>query len=88
MTRKITNLVFQGGSVKGAAYVGAIDALEENGVDMAAIKRVAGASAGAITACALALVAMLRGLKNYLKNLNLKKCSMMQKVQFTLRVKC
>lgn len=55
MTKKITNLVFQGGSVKGIAYVGALQALEENGIDMAGIKRVAGASAGAITACALAM---------------------------------
>lgn len=51
----ITNLVFQGGSVKGAAYVGALRALEENGFDLTAIKRVAGTSAGAITALALAL---------------------------------
>ena len=72
MTRKITNLVFQGGSVKGAAYVGAIDALEENGVDMAAIKRVAGASAGAITACALALGCDAKMVKELLKKFDFK----------------
>ncbi len=51
----IINLVFQGGSVKGAAYVGALRALEDYGIDLTKIKRVAGTSAGAITATALAL---------------------------------
>lgn len=51
----ITNLVFQGGSVKGAAYVGALEALESSGFDFGQIKRVAGTSAGAITATALAM---------------------------------
>ena len=46
----ITNLVFQGGSVKGIAYVGAMDRL-----DMSKIKRVAGTSAGSITAGLLAV---------------------------------
>lgn len=46
----ITNLVFQGGSVKGIAYVGAMDRL-----DMSQIKRVAGTSAGSITAGLLAV---------------------------------
>lgn len=55
MPIQITNLVFQGGSIKGAAYVGALRALEDNGLDLTAIKRVAGTSAGAITATALAL---------------------------------
>lgn len=55
MPKKITNLVFQGGSVKGVAYVGVLQSLEENGIDMTAVKRVGGTSAGAITACALAL---------------------------------
>lgn len=51
----ITNLVFQGGSVKGAAYVGALEALESSGFDLSQIKRVAGTSAGAITATVLAM---------------------------------
>lgn len=51
----ITHLVFQGGSIKGSAYVGALRALDEHGFDFTAIKRVAGTSAGAITALALAL---------------------------------
>lgn len=48
------NLVFEGGGVKGIAYAGAIAVLEKKGV-LADIRRVGGASAGAVTACLLAL---------------------------------
>lgn len=48
------NLVFEGGGVKGIAYVGAIAVLEKTGM-LADIRRVAGTSAGAIAACLLAL---------------------------------
>lgn len=44
------NFVFEGGGVKGLAYVGALQVLEEKGIQQN-ITRVAGASAGAI--CAL-----------------------------------
>jgi NTE family protein len=50
---KITNLVFQGGSVKGSAYEGVIEALGE--VNLKYIRRVGGTSAGAITAAVLAM---------------------------------
>jgi NTE family protein len=50
MPKKITATVFQGGSVKGAAYLGALRKLPLND-----IKRVAGTSAGSITACLLAM---------------------------------
>jgi NTE family protein len=43
------NLVFEGGGVKGIAYIGAIEALDKAGV-LDQIERVAGTSAGAITA--------------------------------------
>ncbi len=49
MSSTIKNLVFEGGGVKGIAYAGAIKALENNGL-MNSIERVAGTSAGAITA--------------------------------------
>lgn len=49
----IRNLVFCGGGVKGVAYVGAIQVLEERGI-LPGVRRVAGASAGAITAGLLA----------------------------------
>jgi len=46
------NLVFKGGGVKGTAYLGAIKALHESGI-LDQIDRVAGSSAGAITATLL-----------------------------------
>ncbi|HEY1774172.1 MAG TPA: patatin-like phospholipase family protein [Gammaproteobacteria bacterium] len=48
------NLVFEGGGVKGIAYAGAIQVLEQNKI-LPNITRVAGTSAGAITATLLAL---------------------------------
>ncbi|WP_437587266.1 patatin-like phospholipase family protein [Sorangium sp. So ce1000] len=50
----IRNLVFQGGGVKGLAYVGAIAELEKRGA-LAGVTSVAGTSAGAITAALLAV---------------------------------
>jgi NTE family protein len=48
------NLVFEGGGVKGIAYSGALQVLEQQNI-MSDIKRVAGTSAGAITAALVAL---------------------------------
>jgi NTE family protein len=52
--QQITNLVFEGGGVKGIAYAGALQVLEKKGM-LAQIEGVAGTSAGAITACLLSL---------------------------------
>lgn len=49
----LRNLVFSGGGIKGAAYAGAVRQLHEYGL-MQDIGKVAGASAGAITALAVA----------------------------------
>ena len=49
-----TNLVFQGGGVKGIAYAGALQVLEEQEI-LPGVERVAGTSAGAITATLVAL---------------------------------
>lgn len=49
----VRNLVFQGGGVKGIAYVGVLQALEAQGV-LSTVTRVAGTSAGAITAALVA----------------------------------
>jgi NTE family protein len=49
-----TNLVFEGGGVKGLAYGGALEVLEQQGI-LARAERVAGTSAGSITALAVAL---------------------------------
>lgn len=51
---EIHNLIFEGGGVKGVAYAGALKALNERG-KCANLKRVAGASAGSMTALMLAL---------------------------------
>ena len=48
------NLIFEGGGVKGIAYSGALAVLEQRGI-LRRIKRVGGASAGAINASLLAL---------------------------------
>lgn len=48
------NLVFKGGGVRGIAYIGALKYLYENGL-MRSVERVAGTSAGAITAAVVAL---------------------------------
>lgn len=50
----LRNLVFEGGGVKGTAYVGALQVLEEQGI-LQGIERVAGTSAGAITALLVSL---------------------------------
>ncbi len=49
----VKNLVFRGGGSKGLAYVGALDALDEQGV-LGQITHVAGSSAGAMTATIVA----------------------------------
>lgn len=50
----IKNLVFKGGGVLGIAYSGVIEVLEEKKI-LQKVERVAGTSAGAITACLLSL---------------------------------
>ncbi len=54
MTVQFRNLVFEGGGVKGLAYVGAMQVLDQRGL-LRDIDRVGGASAGAINALIYAL---------------------------------
>ena len=54
MAYHFRNLVFEGGGVKGIAYVGALQVLKEKGI-LPAITRVGGTSAGAINAVLLGL---------------------------------
>lgn len=54
MTNITRNLIFEGGGVKGLAYVGTLRVLDERGI-LDGLQRVGGASAGAITACLLAV---------------------------------
>ncbi|OIO66599.1 MAG: patatin [Zetaproteobacteria bacterium CG_4_9_14_3_um_filter_49_83] len=54
MEYSFRNLVFEGGGVKGIAYVGALKVLQEKGI-LVQVQRVAGTSAGAINAVLLSL---------------------------------
>ena len=54
MAYHFRNLIFEGGGVKGIAYVGAMDVLKQKEI-LGGIKRVGGTSAGAINALLLAL---------------------------------
>lgn len=48
------NLVFEGGGVRGIAYAGALNVLEQRGV-LASVERVGGSSVGAVTALLVSL---------------------------------
>ena len=54
MSYGFRNLVFEGGGVKGIAYVGTMEVLEDRGI-LQNIDRVGGTSAGAINAVLTAL---------------------------------
>ncbi|MBR9919245.1 MAG: patatin-like phospholipase family protein [Bacteroidetes bacterium] len=54
MSINYQNLVFKGGGVKGIAYAGALEVLEEQNI-LPGIQRVAGTSAGSIVAALIAL---------------------------------
>src|SRR5688572_16565026 len=54
MLYNYTNLVFEGGGVKGIAYAGALQVLSDRGI-LSNVKNVAGTSAGAITATLVVL---------------------------------
>jgi NTE family protein len=54
MSYHFRNLVFEGGGVKGIAYVGAMKVLADKGI-LPSVKRVGGTSAGAINAALTAL---------------------------------
>jgi NTE family protein len=53
-SKQINNLAFEGAGIRGLAYCGAIKALEQNG-SLKNVKRIAGTSAGAITALLLSI---------------------------------
>jgi len=65
------NLVFEGGGVKGIAYVGALQKLEERGI-LADVVRVGGTSAGAITAILVGLNYSLAETERILRGLDFK----------------
>lgn len=63
------NLVFEGGGVKGIAYVGALQVLEQKGI-LTNIERIGGTSAGAINAVLLALGYTLDQTRDILSSLD------------------
>ena len=66
------NLVFEGGGVKGIAYAGAVQVLEKKKV-LADIRRVAGSSAGAITAALLAAGASAKDIEEIVGHTSFRK---------------
>lgn len=71
-THQFKNLVFEGGGVKGIAYVGALQELEKRGI-LADISRVGGTSAGAITAILVGLNYSLTDVDLILRGLDFNK---------------
>lgn len=71
MSYNYTNLVFEGGGVKGIAYAGALQVLTDCGI-IAQIKQVAGTSAGAITATLVALGYTAPEIKSIIMSLDFK----------------
>jgi NTE family protein len=71
MNYNFTNLVFEGGGVKGIAYAGALQVLTDCGI-MPKIKQVAGTSAGAITATMVALGYTAPEIKSTIMNFDFK----------------
>lgn len=71
MTNTIENLVFEGGGVRGIAYAGALQVLENNGM-LQSIERVAGTSAGAITAALVSLNYKAEDITKVVQNTNFK----------------
>ena len=71
MAYPMENLIFEGGGVKGIAYVGALQILAEKGI-LGNIKRVGGASAGAIMAVLCGLNYSLKDIESILNTLDFK----------------
>jgi NTE family protein len=68
----IENLVFEGGGVKGVAFVGAVRYLENNNL-MSNVKKIIGSSAGAIIAAGLSVGYNADELDDILMNVNFSK---------------
>lgn len=71
MAYSFKNLVFEGGGVKGIAYVGALKELEDRGI-LQNVERVGGTSAGAINAVLLSLGYTLQETQKVLSDLQFK----------------
>lgn len=72
MTTQFRNLVFEGGGVKGIAYVGAMQVLSQRGL-LDNIVRVGGTSAGAINALIFALGHDIQAQRDILNSIDFRK---------------
>ena len=72
MTYNFRNIVFEGGGVKGIAYIGALEVLEEKEI-LSRIQRLGGTSAGAINAIILGLGFTRDEMKDILWDLDFNK---------------
>jgi len=72
MVAQFRNLVFEGGGVKGIAYVGAMQILSQRGM-LASIQRVGGTSAGAINALIFSLGYDVRSQREILDSTDFRK---------------
>lgn len=72
MAAQFRNLIFEGGGVKGIAYIGAMQILENRGL-LPEIRRVGGASAGAINALIFALGYSIQEQKEILQSTDFRK---------------
>lgn len=72
MTRQIRNLVFEGGGVWGIAYLGVLDYMYQNNW-MNSVSRVAGTSAGAVTACITSFNLPFAAIKDIVSGLDYKR---------------
>ncbi|NIQ97093.1 MAG: patatin-like phospholipase family protein [Desulfuromonadales bacterium] len=72
MNDHFCNLIFEGGGVKGIAYVGALQVLEARGI-LGKIRRVGGTSAGAINAVLVGLNYSVAETEAILKGLDFKR---------------
>ena len=69
MAMQFRNLIFEGGGVKGIAYVGAMQILQDRGV-LPGVRRVGGASAGAINALIFTLGYSIAEQQNLLRSID------------------
>lgn len=72
MAYQFRNLIFEGGGVKGVAYLGALGVLEEKGI-LPNIERIGGTSAGAIIGVLIGLNFSLKEVEEILLNLDFSK---------------
>jgi len=72
MAYHFRNLVFEGGGVKGIAYVGALETLDKKGI-LPDVERIGGASAGAITAVLVGLGYSIKETREILWDLDFKR---------------